>query len=111
MKLDPECPPAPHNVYSRMHTCNGRFRTASKIEVGVESYSEATVSKYIRRSGTTLRAVVRGGVEWGVNYGYPMVDALSINTVAGIMKVLRADQSISDELIHNGKGQGRSRAH
>ena len=66
MKLDPECPPAPHNVYSRMHTCNGRFRTASKIEVGVESYSEATVSKYIRRSGTTLRAVVRGGVEWGV---------------------------------------------
>lgn len=71
MKLDPECPPAPHNVYSRMHTCNGRFRTASKIEVGVESYSEATVSKYIHRSGTTLRAVVRGGVEWGVNYGIP----------------------------------------
>lgn len=43
-----------------------------------------------------------GGELW-----YPMVDALSINTVAGIMKVLRADQSISDELIHNGKGQGR----
>lgn len=43
-----------------------------------------------------------GGELW-----YPMVGALSINTVAGIMKVLRADQSISDKLIHNGKGQGR----
>lgn len=42
-----------------------------------------------------------GGELW-----YPVVDALSINTMAGIMKVLRADQSISDKLIHNGKGQG-----
>ena len=40
---------------------------------------------------------MRGGVEGEL--WYPVVDALCINTMAGIMKVLRADQSISDKLI------------
>ena len=64
MKLDrvPSC--TSQCLFQNAHL-QPEIQNTSKSEIGVESYSEATMSKYIHRSGTTLRAVVRGGVGGG----------------------------------------------
>lgn len=106
---DPESPPPPHKVYSWIPIHYGRFRKAPQIEIGVELYSEATVNKQIHRLRTILLSTKEK--ERGRNeLQYFMVDALSINSVAAIMKVLSAEQSVTSWFIM-ARRRGGSWAH
>ena len=80
----PETPsrvaPSPYNVCSRIPSCNGRLRKASKIDVGAQPCSEASVNKHIQRSETILLSTNRERERERNVLRYSVVDALSINT-------------------------------